>query len=515
MNLDKCVNLLIEGNYDFLTKIISNGGEKKFDLLAAENARQERIEKQIKDAIKKGASKEEIAKLKKKLGVSGAKEKFGPQEKKTSSPENTQIVENINKLKGKLYKKIVEFCNLTGGVGIHGDLKVGNATRQVASKTASGEDTVKTEGIPSEALLRAKLADLKADAEVLKNYEYGHSKNEKIYGRVNKEYVKAGKMVSAELLKVLNGIHISQFDWDEMREPIISSARVATGRDGYLKVNAFSPTEAKKLSAARLAEKGLGPGVRVIGKKRFNADVFEDLYPFIREFRRYSSDYNPHNIDLTGDLLAKTKDKYDERRKAMEKAVDDSDEAYEARRKIERGLEGGENAKDLSKDETGKIRHDEYNALRRQKMAAKREVYATDGKKSTVGFLEDKGIQKLTIKTFLKKVATWKEKDANHVLKIFGTMPVLGNAGGILVFGPASLNADGKPAPNQASYEGLYAFQVTSYFFNNMGSEARKFTEDKRVSGRTKSAWKDGAMKALGLSSVDTEVEEEVNYFNY
>lgn len=484
MKLDRYVELLQE-DYSFLTNLIKGKTE---------------VPKSEPKAAPKPTAKQEV--------------KQNDKEDESSKSKLTEIEKSINRIKGKLYKELIEFCNIVGGVGSWGDRDTKNATNKITSKDKEGNETSKTTGIPSDDVIRGHLAQLKADAKTLEHYEYGYYKvigddEVKKVGGANKKYAKEGKQVSAALLKVLESIHISDLDWDEERVPYLTNA--PKDANGYARIQSFDPDVAKNMSKDDLIKKGLGTGAKPLGKKRFNADIYEDLYPFIEEFRKYSSSYSAHSVDLLGDLVSSKKENYDERRKAMEKAIDD--DKYEDRRKIERDLDELTKLKTYRNAE-GKIDHSEYMGAKVRGKKAELEQFKKEGSTSaTKDYFSEHNIPALSLINFKKGVAKWETKDDFHVIKLFGGLPIVGS-GFMIAFVPASLCPNGKPLEGQPSYEGLYAVNVNRNFYDNAGADARKFIEDKRVHGRTRSEWKEGALKALKLkaSSVTTE---EINYFPY
>ena len=508
MKLDRYVELLQE-DYSFLTNLIKG----KTEVPKSEP-------KATKPSAKSSNSKEDT--------------------KKEETPKSTltELEKRINKHKGKLYRELVDFCNIIGGVGIWGDRDTKNATNKTTSKDEEGNESSKTMGIPSDEIIRGYLTQLKADAKTLEHYEYGYYKeiNDdeiKKYGGANKQYMKAGKQSSTALLKVLNSIHISDLDWDEERIPYLTNAPKDAG--GYARIQSFDPDEAKNMSKDDFIKKGLGSGARPLGKKRFNADIYEDLYPFLEEFKKFSPTYtggknflkdyletNRDNDNKEGlkkamgktiikDLVSSKKENYEDRKKAMEKAIDD--DKYEDRRKIERDLDELTKLKTYRNKE-GKIDHGEYMGAKIRGKKAELEQFKKEGSTSaTKDYFSEHKIPSLSLSNFKKGVAKWTIKDDSHIVKLFGGLPIVGT-GFMIAFVPASLCPNGKPLEGQPSYEGLYAVNVNRNFYDNAGPDARKFIEDKRVHGRTRSEWKEGALKALKLkaSSVATE---EVNYFPY
>ena len=510
MKLDRYVELLQE-DYSFLTNLIKGKTE---------------IPKSEPKAAPKPVAK------------SSDKEEKSDKKEETPKSNLTEIEKSINRIKGKLYKELVDFCNIIGGVGNWGDRDIKNATNKVTSKDEEGNETSKTTGIPSDDLIRGYLTQLKADAKTLEHYEYGYYKaigddEVRKYGGANKQYAKSGKQVSAALLKVLNSIHISDLDWDEERVPYLTSA--PKDANGYARIQSFDPDEAKNMSKDDLIKKGLGTGAKPLGKKRFNADIYEDLYPFLEEFKKFSpsysggrnflKDYLQYGKDddekegmkkafgktIIKDLVSSKKENYDERKKAMEKAIDD--DKYEDRRKIERDLDELTKLKSY-RNSDGKIDHSEYMGAKVRGKKAELDQFKKEGSTSaTKDYFSEHKIPSLSLSNFKKGVAKWTVKDSSHTVKLFGGLPIVGS-GFMIAFVPASLCPNGKPLEGQPSYEGLYAVNVNRNFYDNAGPEARKFIEDKRVHGRTRSEWKEGALKALKLkaSSVTTE---EVNYFPY
>ena len=74
-----------------------------------------------------------------------------------------------------------------------------------------------------------------------------------------------------------------------------------------------------------------------------------------------------------------------------------------------------------------------------------------------------------------------------------------------------------KPAPNQFSYEGLYAFKAGKSFMNgDLSTAQEKYVENH--AGRKTDSWKKGvleALKKLDVGGQSTVVTESVRYFNY
>ena len=105
MKLDRYVELLQE-DYSFLTNLIKG----KTEIPKSEP-------KATKPATKPSNDKEDT--------------------KKEETPKSTltELEKRINKHKGKLYRELVDFCNIIGGVGIWGDRDIKNATNKANALT--------------------------------------------------------------------------------------------------------------------------------------------------------------------------------------------------------------------------------------------------------------------------------------------------------------------------------------------------------------------------------------------
>lgn len=218
--LDRVMN---EANFSYLNGLLSKGtgssGGKKFDLFAAENARQAAIERKI-EAAKKAGDTKKVEELEKKLdssdiGKDDAKEK-------NRNSDNVQKIKQINELKGKIYFELVEFCNLLGGVGNDGDNpnKVGNAVQVSRGKGTSG--------MPDKKIITTKYNALKSQIEQLIKYEHGHedANGKHVFGAPNR-YFDSKQAAGKELLKALEKIDINDINFDKQEVPFTTDAAKA------------------------------------------------------------------------------------------------------------------------------------------------------------------------------------------------------------------------------------------------------------------------------------------------
>ena len=108
--------------------------------------------------------------------------------------KSKQTLINILTKKSHIYKKLIEFCNITGGVGtdIHSDNKTDNA------------------GQVSDQIINSRLDALKKDTEQLIKYENAVVKLENPSGK--------------KLMKVLDSIETDLLDWDTKEIPRITKA---------------------------------------------------------------------------------------------------------------------------------------------------------------------------------------------------------------------------------------------------------------------------------------------------
>lgn len=543
MNIDKIVDLisrentLMEAvNFSNLQKIIDQNKTGKFDFMEVENRRLEQIEKkamEVKNEInaekakgteadihKLAALREQLKKLKKEYGAKGAIE---ANSKKSDNPSDSVKLKEVNKLKAKIYKEIVEFCNITGGVGIHGDTTTKNQVSTKKYVNSDGETERTAVGVPSREEISGVYQKLLKDAEALQKLEYGwyNERLDRYINSVGRKYFKEGQQVSVKLLKAIKSIDIDDLNWDEKRRPV--NAKVLKDRAGYSQIKGFSDDEVKKMGKSEFISKALGPQAKFIGWQRYNPEVYETLFPFLQELRKSMSITANLETFVDTDLLSNNEFKKDERSKRMNKILDDpnsSDEEFDKQfanaRKTEQALDMAGKAKDVSRDEEGKIKHDEYNGARKATKLAQKSLYKQDGQTATKGFFSSFNIPGLNVTRLKKAAASWKEKDAKHTIKIYGAVALVGDSAGLLIFAPKELCPDGKPIEGQPSYEGLYAFQISRSALSTITGSLGKFVEDKRTKGRVKSEWKQAVDKVIGFDkAAKSSINEEATYFDY
>lgn len=536
MNLDE---LITEANWSYLnSKIGSNNKQSKggFNLFDYENGRQERIEKQIEFAKKQG-NLEKVKELKKKLGNSDLGS--DSDKDKNRGSDNVAKLKAINALKGKICFLMMNYANLTSGVGLDGDKSLSNATKVVKGK----EGQLKVSGVPSDAVIKKHYDMLKTAIEQLKKYEYGYDEGEKHYYGAPKRYFDNKLERSKVLLKVLEEIKPEEISFDAKSEevPISTDAAMVntglkTGRknaDGtdekYAKINALK-TNSKGEITTRIEKTKIA---KILGKKRFNSFVYEALQPYIHEFQKYRKDWDlvkhPENIRM--DFVSKDVSQgLDQRTKKANSYVEGKGKFsdFKKARKAEQAIGKISDAKN-EKGEDGKIDHAQYSATQGAgKKALRNQIYGqarTDTQKAKTGnqgWLEAHHIEKLNLTKVKKIINGWidagKEPSVKDktIIKFFGVMPGTAGQGGAgtLIF----MHTD-KPAPEQFSYEGLYAFKAGKSFMNgDLSTTQEKYVESH--AGRKADAWKKGVLEAL--KKYDTEgnatvYTEEVNsyYFNY
>lgn len=538
MNLDQLIN---EAGYSYLNSFLGKEkdgekGGKGFDLLSYENARQERIERQIEQARKDGDEKK-VAELEKKLDKSDIGSETG-KENKNKGTDDVAKLKNINALKGKICFLMMNYVNLTSGVGLNGDNSTTNAVKIVKGK--DGEK--KVVGAPSTSEITKHYNALKAAVEQLKKYEDGYEENGKyIYG-APKRYFESRLDRSKVLLKALENIGPDEieFDADSVDVPIsTNSTFVKTGEKTGRKNDDGTDEKYAEINKLKVGKKGeINSQVwktkiaKVLGKKRFNPFVYEELQPYIHEFQKYRKDWDivkhPENVDMdfvskdVPNNLSQRKQKASEYANGKGKFSD-----FKKARKYEQSIGNISSAKD-QKGEDGKIDNAAYSAKKYAGNLALRQSYAQsaeDGKTSKTGnqgWLEAHHIEKLNLTKIKKIINDWIEKklepskDENRIIKFFGAMPGSGGStgAGTLIF----MHTD-KPVDGQFKYDGLYAFKAGKSFMNgDLTSEQEKYVESH--AGRKADEWKKGVIEAL--KKYDTEdnatvYTEEVNtsYFNY
>lgn len=535
MNLDE---LITEANWSYLNSKIGSSQQSKggFSLFDYENGRQKRIEKQIEHAKKQG-NLEKVKELEKKINNSDVGSDLDKDKNRGS--DNAPVLKAINALKGKICFLMMNYVNLTSGVGLDGDRSSSNATKVVKGK----EGQLKVVGAPSDAVIKKHYDMLKAAVEQLKKYEYGYDEGEKHHYGAPRRYFDDKLERSRVLLKALKEIKPEEISFDAKSEEIpisTDAAMVKTGlktgkknADGtdekYAKINALK-TNRKGEITTRIEQTKIA---KVLGKKRFNAFVYEALQPYIHEFQKYRKDWDivkhPENIKM--DFVSKDVSQgLEQRTKKANDYIEGKGKFsdFKKTRKAEQQIGKISDAKN-ERGEDGKIENSRYSAIQGAGMKALRnQIYGqarTDTQRSKTGnqgWLEAHHIEKLNLSKVKKIINGWidagKEPSAKDktIIKFFGVMPGTAGQGGAgtLIF----MHTD-KPAPEQFSYEGLYAFKAGKSFMNgDLSSAQEKYVESH--AGRKADAWKKGVLEALkkydteGNATVYTE-EVKSYYFNY
>lgn len=242
---------------DIINEAFDFNGNKKPTTFADIAKAQREKEAKLEKARANGASEKELEKIKKGYGFTLVKDS-GQSGKDFGNAGTNMVttVANINTTKRNLFKLMVYFCELTGKNG-------GEAKMPAIKKT---------------------LEDLKKYSDTLAMYE------EKV------KLETLGKRIGKELRAKLNRIDLNTLDWDEVRVPAVSdAAKVKTSKtfiekngqrtnEKYAEIKSVDEKDAKSgnidISKIKSAE--------AIGKARPNADIYEDLYPYISEFSRFN-----------------------------------------------------------------------------------------------------------------------------------------------------------------------------------------------------------------------------------
>lgn len=486
------------------------------DLLAAERAGDDKKVKEIKLKIK--AFNDEL-------------ENGGKKAKKYD--DSVKIIQEINSLKGRIFFLIEKYLNLTNGVGLNGDVSTKKMieVKEVEEKDEDG-NVVKVKKVvgtpPSEAMLKAHYTALKNAALQLKKYE--SDKN------TPRRYFQQGLARGDVLLRAIENSDPADvsFDIDDRGVPKTSDVAATKDRDGYSKLDNVELDKNGK--PVHDISKSLY--VKAIGKEMFNPEIYEELYPFLREFTKYRKDYTAIKNDRTLEHMNKDdKDNFDERYKKLQrslkpKADEDPDNPdmteYNSFRSGEKASHMLSNAKN-ERGEDGKIVHTDYSAKRYAGNLLKKQQYAQEAKDgqraktANQGWLEQHNIGKVNLRSKIKPMITaWMEEDKKNNaepkkrIKFYGVMPgSAGQGAGTLIFiGADDVKKYGIPTiPNQFQFEGMYAFKAGKSFMNgDLTVDMEKYVESH--SGRKADAWKQGVNAAL--KKFDASVmTESVNYFNY
>jgi len=528
-DLDELIN---EANFSFLNSLIQSakpaGSGNNFDLLKYENARQERIEKQI-EAAKKAGDTAKVKKLRKQLGLSDLGVNAA-KERKEKAVEDKKRRQQINTLKGKICMFMMDYCNLASGVGLGGDTSTKKAVQIIkGKKDEDGNQTIKIVGAPTMSELTAHYNLLKTAVDQLYKYEYGYEKDGKFYYGIDRKYFEDGLARAKALQKALKNIKPEDisFEFNSKEVPfLVDSNVVKTGEKTGGKTATGADEKYAEINGLKYDAKGnLKTDVwktkmaKVIGKKRFNAFVYEELYPFIREFQRYRKDWDTvkHPENITKDFVSKNVEtKIADRQSKLEQYVNGVSKFsdFKKARRVEQELSKGENAKN-SKDEQGNLKRDEYNAGKYAERTAIKKLYNAEGEKGNAGLLKHFNIEKTTTAKVSKIINDWinggHEPGGDYLVKLYGSMPGSGGqtGAGVLIFMKTK-----SPAKDQLNMDGWYAFQAPKKFMDNIPLAQEKYIENhiNYKNKRAKDEWQQKVLKLFEKTSVQTE---EVNYFNY
>lgn len=267
-NLSEIINEVL----DFDTIKRAERPQTLGDIAKAQRDKENRLEK----AKARGASEQELNRIKNSYGFTlddGKKTADGKDFTKAGT-DMVATIANINTTKRNLWKLMVYFCELTGANG--GETKM--------------------------AAIKKTLDDLKKYTDTLIMYEH----------RVSAKTVKA---VGKELRAKLNRIDLNTLDWDEKTVPTTSDVtNVKTGKfiekngkrtnEKYAEIEGVDENDAKSgnIDVSKLQS------TKVIGKARPNADIYEDLYPYIREFSKFNHKISMQTLDQYRDRYDSAKD---------------------------------------------------------------------------------------------------------------------------------------------------------------------------------------------------------------
>ena len=484
------------------------------DLLAAEKSEDDKKAKEIKLKIK--SFNDEL-------------ENGGKNAKKYD--DSVKIIQEINSLKGRIFFLIEKYLNLTNGVGLNGDTSTKKMieVKEVEEKDEDG-NVVKVKKVvgtpPTEAMLKAHYTALKNAALQLKKYE--SDKN------TPRRYFQQGLARGDVLLRAIENSDPSDvsFDIEDRGVPKTSDVAATKDRDGYSKLDSVELDKNGK--PVHDISKSLY--VKAIGKEMFNPEIYEELYPFLREFAKYRKDYTAIKNDSTLEHMNRDdKKNFDERYKKLQDSLTPKEDEnpddmnkYNSFRSGEKASHMLSNAKN-ERGEDGKIDHTSYSAKRyagKQEEKKKYAQEAKDGQKAKTanqGWLERHNIGKVNLRSKIKPmIAAWMEEDKKNNaepkarIKFYGVMPgSAGQGAGTLIFiGTDDVKKYGIPTiPNQFQFEGMYAFKAGKSFMNgDLTVDMEKYVESH--SGRKADSWKQAVNAAL--SKLDASVmTESVNYFNY
>lgn len=520
---------------------------EKFDLLAYEKTRQNRIQSAI-DKLNKEKSEgyqKKIERLEKELNSSGLAKNLGINDNKykDAGTDNVEIIKKINAKKGEVWKLIIEYVNATGGAGNRSDV----------NKWYSALDNAVNQ---------------------LTKYEEGYYESDKEDAKyisgAPRRYFTENKNVGRKLQSIMKKVSPSNLDWDDQDIPFVSNnsspeltnspeykqknklekeiaelnnklksetdparkvefrmklsnlkkdlERINNTLDTGLNFDRKSDEDIKKSQEDFLTNKEKSRNVgNVIGKKRYNAFVYELLYPYIKELRPF----HKRADDIESDFLSNNPTNKEKRKARLNDILNGKgseeldDNEFEKFRKQERDLDAAEDSKYLSKDESGKLNHSDYNASKYKQRAAERATYSDGKGAGNNEFLKAKNIAKMPKATLESTLSGWVKAeepvDNKHKVILYGTMPGGQSGAGKLMF----IYTD-KPAENQLSVDGLYGFKVHKETFTAGAKNSLNHLNDyKDYIIKADKDFKNKVKKALGFASVESEVVKEEKFFNY
>lgn len=420
----------------------------------------------------------------------------------SENPESTDILKKIEVSKEKVRKYLIEFLNAVIGVGVHGDSKIEN---QIPTEEEFNKIKAKTMSEINKLINNEDRAPVRYFTDEKKN-------------------------IGKQLKKLVSRVIYSELDFDEKEEPAtykeLEKAAYANVLPELDSKNPKVPDEFKK----------------IIGKPMYNADVYEDLIPFISKKNKTDVLKNAEDAkDVSGylkkniphDLLSKEPTGYEGRKEKMIKAVDDiktdekgditDDSSYKNARENEKRIDLISKAKEQIKTKDWKENNEKEENKSTGKLTAAdlfktpsksqqngRSAYAAQ-RQAGLNALNSGSREKNEVTTLSKKQTTeiinkWiaekAPKDKDHTIKLFGNFPHMGSAYGVLIFVP------GQTAKTETAIkvDGEYGFKAHKTWYNDqLTAEQREYVKDYR---------KNSEFKSKVLAQWKTSIATE-SYFNY
>ena len=365
-------------------------------------------------------------------------------------------MKNIATCKAKVRTLLIDFLNVVTGVGLD-DTKLDNA------------------GEPSKEVFETAKKKLLSQTDQLIKYE----------DKANKTYRKE-KRIGQQIYAKVSRVYYNELDFEEKDTPRSSKELLKD-----YKANIY--TGLKEITDDDGHKRYDVSGLKPMGKPMYNADIYEELFPFVSALHNKTFD----DYDFVKDQMSKVETNYATRKAKMEKALySDNEEEYIKARNNEKNIDNlikaKENLSSTKKDKTEiKSLSDVLKDIKNGKISnrsseemAKYQVQHKQGQRALQGSNEDvikyHGMTPAVSETkaLLNK---WVKENApvddKHTILAYGLVSskLCSNRNG---FGDIGFVPELTPKhPQPLMYKGLPLFKLNRDFFKKLTEEQKKYVK--------------------------------------